>query len=167
MFDKWKAKKELIKAFTFYRKEYNKAYEHYRYTFDTEYLNKNYDAIDEAYNDMKSLEDIVKALAYLLYSNFHMSGMEDGCWIKTYYDLYKNEGKKYVEKIRKENDDIYEKFAKEDDEWNKIYKQAQQELIAWHTDNFFEGNYSKGDVIYNMENGCLYKYDGKNFINMC
>jgi uncharacterized protein (DUF927 family) len=99
MFDKWKAKRELVKAFKFYHKEYRKAYKHYRHTFDTEFPNKNYNIIDEAYNNMQSLDNILKALAYILYSNFNMCVMEDKCWISTYYDLYKDEGKKYLEKI--------------------------------------------------------------------
>lgn len=104
MFDKWRAKRELVKAFKFYRKEYVKAHKHYFHTFDIEFPNKNYDVIDEAYNNMQSLEDIVKALAYVLYSNFHMFGWEDCCWIATYYDLYKDEGKEYLEQFNSNPD---------------------------------------------------------------
>lgn len=99
MFDKWRAKRELVKAFKIYRKEYVKAYQHYRHVFNMEFDKGNYSAIDEAYHNMQSLDDILKALAYILYSYFDMGGMEDGCWIETYYDLYKNEGKLYFEKI--------------------------------------------------------------------
>lgn len=163
--DKRKAKRELIKAFKFYRKEYKKARKHYNHTFDTEYLNGNYDVIDEAYNDMKSLDDILKALAYVLYSNFNMFGWEDGFLISTYYDLHKDEGKKYFEKIKKEHDDT---FAKEDDEWDEMYKQAQKQFMTWrtHTNDFKGNHYSKGDIVYDMENR-QYMSDGKIFIEMC
>lgn len=112
MFEKWKAKRELIKVFKIYHKEYINAYKYYNYVFDIEFHNKNYDRIDEAYNHMKSLDDILKALAYVLYSNFHMFGVEDKCWIKTYYDLYKDEGRSYFEKLQynKRTDNIWEKL---------------------------------------------------------
>lgn len=146
MFDKWKAKRELVKAFKFYRKKYEKANKHYHHTFDIEFPKKNYHIIDKTYNDMKSLEDIVKALAYVLYSNFYMFGGEDGCWVHTYYDLYKNDSKEYIEKITKQN---------------------KTNNIAWSINDFKNNHYTKGDKIYNTENGCVYFYDGKNFINMC
>lgn len=165
--DKKKAKRELVKAFKFYRKEYNKARKHYRDTFDNEFLNGNYDIIDEAFNNMESLDDILKALAYVLYSNFHMHDGEDGFWVHTYYKLYKNEGKKYIEKIRKEQAQS-EKSAKEDDKWDEMYEQAtKKHFMMWrtHTDDF-KGIYSNGDIMYDIENRCLYLYDGKNFIDV-
>ena len=100
MFEKWKAKRELVKAFKIYRKEHAKAYKYYCHVFDIELDNKNYDIIDKAYNDMESLDNILKALAYVLYSNFSMFGVEDKCWIETYYVLYKYEGKQYFEKLQ-------------------------------------------------------------------
>jgi hypothetical protein len=150
MFNKWKAKRELVKAFEIYRKEYTNAYKYYNYVFYIGLNNENYDIIDEAYNYMKSLDDILKALAYVLYSNFHMFGIEDKCWIETYYDLYKDEGKLYFEKITKQHNTTKYNYA----------------TYVTNIDNF-KGNYSKGDIMYNIENGCFYIYDGKKFLNMC
>ncbi len=165
MFEKWKAKRELVKAFKFYRKKYEKANKHYHHTFNTEFQNENYHIIDEAYNDMKSLEDILKALAYVLYSNFNMFVAEDRCWISTYYDLYKHDGKQYVEKIEKDN-----KTNKFD-----LTKPLKGEVTDKQYGIFHDGKFDygyittlkQGNIYFDIANNKQYIYDGKNLIEMC
>lgn len=159
MFDKWKAKRELVKAFKFYHKEYVKANKHYSHTFDIEYPNRNFNVIDEAYNDMQSLEDIVKALAYVLYSNFHMFDWEDDFWIKTYYDLYKDEGKEYLEQFNSNHDNnrdiIYTTNLSNLESWD-IGQKALNTLAQ-----------EKGTIIFDTSTQKMYMSDGKNFIEIC
>ena len=156
MFDKWKAKRELVKAFKFYRKEYNKANKHYIHTFNSEIHNGNHDVIDEAYNDMKSLDNILKALAYILYTNFPMFGWEDGCWISTYYDLYQDEGKKYLKQLNSNHNKV-------------IYTTDLSNLKSWDIGQKALNTLSQeeGTIIYDVSTQTIYMSDGKNFVEFC
>ena len=134
MFDKWKAKNALCKAYKFY-------YEKKRL-----YLKPS--TIDLYYQ----LEHIQYAIAYVLceYFNFKCDNPFSYKWYITYdYKYYYDACKKAYEEIVKENNNT-----------------TKYDYIAWSI-NDFKGHYSKGDIIYNMENGCLYMYNGKEFINMC
>jgi hypothetical protein len=138
MFDKWKARQELCKVYKMYDK-------------------KAYSVLfSNSYNDIEynKLQDIQYAITYMLCEYFDLN-------YEFYYDYFPYSYKwniaydyvKYYNRCK----EAYEKFVKE----NKTNCN-----IVWST-NDFKGDYSKGDTIYNMENGCLYMYDGKNFHNMC
>ena len=137
MFEKHKAKKALFKAFCFYREK------------KKPYLKADTISMYE------QLQEIEYAIAYVLCEYFDFN-YEFYCdfpfnykWDIAYdYIHYYDECKKAYETITKQNDTT---------EYN---------YIAWST-NDFKGHYMKGDTIYNIENGCVYMYDGQNFINMC
>lgn len=133
MFDKWKSKNALCKAYKLYHKE------------KMSYLKTS--TIDL----YQQLQDIQYAIAYVLckYFDFKCENPWSYKWYITYdYTHFYNECKKAYEKIIKQNNTT---------EYN---------YIAWSI-NDFKGHYVKGDIIYDMENGCFYIYDGKKFLNMC
>ena len=134
MFDKWKAKNALCKAYELYRKK------------KMLYLKVN--TIDS----YQQLQDVQYAIAYVLceYFDFKCDNPFSYKWYIIYdYIHYYNECKEAYEKLTKQNNTT-----------------KQHDYIVWSTNNF-KGSYIKGDIIYNMENGCFYIYDGKNFLNMC
>ena len=134
MFDKWKAKKALCKAYKLYYKK--------------KMLYLKADTIDL----YQQLEDIQYAIAYVLceYFNFKCDNPFSYKWYITYdYTRYYSKCKVAYEKII------------------EPHNTTKYDYIAWTTNDFKGNYYSKGDVIYDMENGCLYLYNGKNFINMC
>ena len=156
MLNKWKSKRELIKAFKFYRKEYQKAYTHYNKVFREEFPKKNFKAIDEAYDNMEKIEMIVKSLGYILHTNFFVSIIHDGCWVSTYYDLYKDEAKKYLEELNSSHnkDIIYTDFSVLES-WD-IGQRALNTLSQ-----------IEGTVIFDISTQKMYMSDGKKFVEMC
>lgn len=158
-FEKWRAKRELVEAFKCYRKEYNRARENYFKIHDREYPKKNYDAINEAHDYMEKLEKILYALAYLLCTNFNMNGFEDGCWVHTYYTLYKDEAKEYLEQLNSNHDNnrdiIYTTNLSNLENWD-IGQKALNTLAQ-----------EKGIIIFDTSTQRTYVSDGKKFIEMC
>lgn len=140
MFDKWKSKNALCKAYKLYHEK------------KMSYLKTS--TIDL----YKQLQDIQYAIAYVLCEYFDFN-------YEFYYDNFPSNYKWYIANdyiyCYDECKEAYEKFVKD----NKT-----NHNIAWSIDDFKNNHYThytKGDIIYNMANGCLYMYDGKNFINMC
>lgn len=137
MFDKWKSKNALCKAYKLYHEK------------KMSYLKTS--TIDL----YKQLQDIQYAIAYVLCEYFDFN-------YEFYYDNFPSSYKwciaydyiRYYDECK----EAYENIIKENNTNNTI----NCDYIAQHTKD-----YIKGDVIYNMENGCLYMYDGKNFVNMC
>ena len=139
MFNKWKTKQELCKAYKIYHEKaisflYSNLYTHEEY---------------------KQLQDIQYAIAYVLceYFDFNYEFYYDfpfsNKWGIAYdYIYYYNECEEAYKKIIKQNNTTEYNYA------------------TWSINNS-KDNYSKGDIVYNMENGCLYIHDGKKFINMC
>ena len=137
MFDKWKSKNALCKAYKLYYKK--------------KMLYLKADTIDL----YQQLEDIQYAIAYVLceYFNFKCDNPFSYKWYITYdYTNSYNQCKEAYKKIVKENRTKYNNIV-----W------SINDLIY----NKNKGDYSKGDIIYNMESGCLYFYDGNNLKNMC
>lgn len=139
MFEKHKVKKALCKAHKFYSEK------------KIPYLKVG------TMNLYKQLQDIQYAIAYVLCECFDFN-------YKFYYNenpfTYKwfiaNDYVNHFDECKK----AYEEIVKENNNTTKY------DYIAWSI-NDFKGHYAKGDIIYNMENGCLYMYDGKKFVNMC
>ena len=138
MFDKWKTKNALYKAYKLYNKK------------KIPYLKV------DTMNLYEQLQDIQYAIAYVLCECFDFN-------YKFYYNDYPFSYKWYIA------NDYMNHYDECEEAYEKIIKQnntTKYDYIAWSIDDF-KGHYVKGDIIYNMENGCFYYYDGKEFINMC
>lgn len=139
MLDKWKTKRELYKAYKFYKKK------------KIPYLRTS--TIDT----YEQLQDIQYAIAYVLCEYFDFN-------YEFYYDNFLSSYKwdiayDYIYNYEKCKE-VYENIIKQN-------KTTEYNYIAWSTNDFTKSCYVKGNIICNMENGCLYFYDGENFKNMC
>ena len=145
MLDKWKAKRELYKVYKIY---YKKAKS---FLYSNLYTHEEY----------KQLKDICYAIAYVLceYFNFNYEFYYEFPfsykWNVAYdYITYYNECKEAYEKYKIHNS--YQILPKE-------YMTAHiSDMIGYK-----RCRYIKGDIVYCLENGCLYRYDGESFINIC
>ena len=145
MFDKWKAKRELYKAFRMYCKK-----------------KKPYLKVEtiELYMQLQNIEHTI---AYILceYFDFPYQYHYDNSFGYKFDIAYD-----YI-KLYDECKKAYENFIKEN---NHIKNKAINcDYIIQNTEDlsFFKYTLTKGDVIYNMENKRTYMYDGKNFIEKC
>ena len=137
MFDKWKTKRALCKAFKFYKTKKEKYLK--IYTIDI----------------YEQFEEIECAIAYVLceYFNFKCDNPFSYKWYITYdYTHYYSKCKVAYEKIIEQK--------------TKINDSMIHDYIILHSINDFKMCYAEGDVIYSVEDKCTYYYDGKNLIKI-
>ena len=137
MFDKWKARRELCKAYKMYRKKAKS------------FLNSD----SFTSKEWNQLYDIKHAIAYVLCEYFDFN-----------YELYYENPFSYKWYIAYDYIHYYDECK---EAYEKITKQNKtNHNTIWRIKDFkSNSNYSKGDIT--MINRRLYYYDGKYFINMC
>ena len=153
MFDKWKSKNALCKAYKLYHKE------------KMSYLKTS--TIDL----YQQLEDIQYAIAYVLckYFNFKCDNPWTYKWYITYdYIHYYNKCKEAYEKFLKENN------ANHTQEFDLIKplkgKVTDKQYNIFHDGKFDYGyitTLKKGTIYYDIANNKQYIFDGKNLLEMC
>lgn len=140
MFDKWKAKRALCKAFNFYRQK--KEMYLRIYTLDI----------------YEQFEEIEYAIAYVLCEYFDLKC--DNPWSYKWYITY--DYTHYYSKCKV----AYEKIIEQKTKINNI-DIMRHDFIIPHSINDFKMCYVEGDVIYSVEDRCTYYYNGKNLIKIC
>jgi hypothetical protein len=139
MFDKWKIRHELCKAYKIYDKKAH------QFLYSDLYTSK----------ECNQLYDIKYAIAYVLceyfdfnYKFYYENPFSYKWYIAWDYMQYYDECKEAYEKITKQN-------------------KINHVPVVWVIHDFkSKDNYSKGDIMYNVENRRLYYYNGKNFIEI-
>ena len=139
MFDIWKIRQELCKAYKIYDKKRKSC------------LDLIWDDVEE----YEQLHDIQYAIAYVLCEYFDFN-----------YELYYKNPFSYKWNIAYDYIHYYDECKRA---YETITKQNKtNHNIVWSINGFKnKSNYSKGDMMYNIDNRCFYYYNGKNFIEMC
>lgn len=155
MFNKWKAKRALCKAFNFYRKKKEL------------YLTTN------TISTYEQLEEIEYAIAYVLceYFNFKCDNPFSYKWYITYdYIHHCNECEEAYEKFVKENNTNHIQAF---DLVKPLKGEVTDKQYGIIDDNNGKFNYDyittlqKGNTYYDIENNKCYMFDGKNLLEMC
>jgi hypothetical protein len=138
MFDKWKTKRALCKAFDFYRQKKERYLR--IYTLDT----------------YEQLQEIEYAIAYVLCEYFDLKC--DNPWSYKWYITY--DYTHFYSQCKR----AYEKIIEQKNKENMKYR---YNYIARYFNGFKnKDKYTEGDMLYNVEDKCLYYYDGNNLIKI-